>query len=143
MKMTMARGVVIFLGALFVSACEGGGDGGEGGSGGNGGGSDPHEASHVACVDKINALRSTKGLPALTRWKEAEACVDQQASEDAMTGTAHGAWSSGKYDCPGCDFYGQATGDTCGHYVNMSAKYVTRVACGFSAEGGWDAINFD
>lgn len=189
MKMTMARGVVIFLGALFVSACDGGGDGGEGGSGGNGGGSDPHEASHVACVDKINALRSTKGLPALTRWKEAEACVDQQASEDAMTGTAHGAWSSGKYDCngkgqnecpgwgedgiescldsmwgekdqagcagcdacadaynpecPGCDFYGQATGDTCGHYVNMSAKYVTRVACGFSAEGGWDAINFD
>jgi hypothetical protein len=27
--------------------------------------------------------------------------------------------------------------------VNLSAKYVTRVACGFSDEGGWVAINFD
>lgn len=45
-------------------------------------------------------------------------------------------------DCPSCDFYGQASGMTCGHYVNMSAKYFTKVACGFSTEGGWDAINF-
>jgi hypothetical protein len=45
--------------------------------------------------------------------------------------------------CPGCDFYGDQTGDTCGHYVNMSAKYFTRVACGFSSAGGWATIDFD
>jgi hypothetical protein len=153
-----------------------------------GSGSDPYEAAREACVGKINALRATKGLPAFARWKEAELCVDQQATEDETTGKAHGAWSSGKYpcngsgqneclgagvagvegcldsmwaekdqagcagcdacadaynpSCPGCDFYGQATGDVCGHYINMSAKYFTKVACGFSAKGGWDAMNF-
>jgi hypothetical protein len=190
MNARMIGGVVICLGALLTSACDGGGGGeGGGGTGGNGGGDDPHEAYHAACVDKINALRATKALPALARWTEAEACVDQQATEDAMTGMAHGAWSSGKYDCngksqneclgagaegtegcldsmwaekdqagcsgcdacadaydascPNCDFFGTATGDVCGHYVNLSAKYVTRAACGFSDEGGWVAINFD
>jgi hypothetical protein len=174
------------------------GTGGETGSGATGGGSatstsssgstDPLEAARVECVDKINALRATKALPPLERWKDAEACVDQEASEDAQTGMAHGAWLSGKYacngggqnecpswgvsgisgcldqmwaekdqagcagcdacaggynpSCPGCDFYGTTTGNVCGHYVNLSATYHTKVACGFSATGGWDAINF-
>ena len=153
-----------------------------------GSGADPLEAARVACVDKINALRTTKGLPALARWTEAETCVDQQATEDEKSGMAHGAWIGGKYlcngsgqneclgagsagiegcldsmwgekdqagcagcdacadaynpSCPNCDFYGKNTGDVCGHYVNMSAKYFTKVACGFSSLGGWDAINF-
>ena len=148
----------------------------------------PFEAARQACVDKINALRTTKGLPALARWKEVETCVDQEATEDEMTGKAHGAWGSGKYtcngsgqneclgagvggiegcldsmwgekdqagcsgcdacadaynpSCPSCDFYGKNTGMVCGHYINMSAKYFTKVACGFSSLGGWDAINF-
>lgn len=186
MNARMAGGAVVCLGALVVVGCDGGGDGGEGGGAG---GEDPHEAFHAACVDKINELRATKGLPALARWKEAEACVDAQAQEDAASGTAHGAWASGKYDCngqgqnecpgwgmdgiescldsmwaekdqascsgcdacadtydpecPSCDFFGSTSGEVCGHYVNMSAKYVTRVACGFSDQGGWDAINFD
>jgi hypothetical protein len=25
----------------------------------------------------------------------------------------------------------------------MIAKYFSKVACGFSSQGGWDAINFD
>ena len=153
-----------------------------------GSGTDPNEAAREACYAKINALRTTKGLPALARWKDVETCVDQQATEDEMTGKAHGAWGSGKYscngsgqneclgagaagiegcldsmwgekdqpgcvgcdacadaynpNCPNCDFYGQNTGNVCGHYINLSAKYFTKVACGFSSLGGWDAINF-
>ncbi len=153
-----------------------------------GSGTDPFEAAREACVGKINDLRTTKGLPALVRWKEVETCVDQQATEDEMTGMAHGAWIGGKYmcngsgqneclgagsagiegcldsmwgekdqagcagcdacadaynpSCPSCDFYGKNMGMVCGHYVNMSAKYFTKVACGFSSLGGWDAINF-
>jgi len=160
----------------------------QGGSaqGGSAGG-DPHEALHQECIDKINALRATKGLPPYQRWKEAEACVDQQATYDEQNGTAHGAWSGNKFpscngggqnECPGwginaigscldamwaekdqdgcsgcdtcqnqggcadCDFYGTTTGDVCGHYVNMRATWFTRAACGFSALGGWSAINF-
>lgn len=189
MRARVLVGVIACLGALWTAGCDGGSDGGSGGQGGDGQSGDAHEQYHAACVDKVNALRATKGLPALARWKEAEACVDAQAADDAKTGTAHGAWISGNYDCngkgqnecpgwgaegiescldsmwsekdqagcsgcdacadaydpncPNCDFYGQATGEVCGHYVNLSAKYVTRVACGFSDEGGWDAINFD
>jgi hypothetical protein len=45
-------------------------------------------------------------------------------------------------DCPNCDFYGESTGDVCGHYVNMSANYFTMAACGFSTAGDWAAIDF-
>jgi hypothetical protein len=154
-----------------------------------GGSADPYEAARVACMDKINALRATKSLPAYGRWKDAEACVDQQATYDEMNNDPHGAWSGGVYpscngnaqneclgagpngiegclqqmwdeknqpdcagcdacadafnpNCPNCDFFGQKNGQVCGHYVNMSAKYLSEAACGFSSLGGWDAINF-
>jgi hypothetical protein len=182
------------------------GNGGQGGSststgGGNGqGGSsssasrsgampDPYEAARQACVDHINTLRATKSLPPLQRWKEAEPCLDQQATWDQENNNPHGSWGMGLYpscngsgqneclghgpdgitqcldqmwdeknlagcsgcdacsdaynpSCPNCDFFGQQTGDVCGHYVNMSAKYFSKVACGFSPVGGWNAINF-
>ena len=202
MNARLIKGVAVALSAIVVVACssedtEGTGGGGSGAgsssssssSSGGTSSNDPFAAARVACVDKINTLRATKGLPALARWTEAEACVDQQAEEDALSGQAHGAWSSGKYtcnghgqnecpgwgaegiescldsmwaekdqagcagcdacadaynpSCPGCDFYGSSTGMVCGHYINMSAKYHTRVACGFSTTGGWDAINFE
>lgn len=166
-----------------------GGAAGTSPQGGAAGTPDPFEQNRVACVDKINALRATRGLPPYARWKEAEPCVDQQATEDETNGKPHGAWSSGKYscngggqneclgagpngiegclesmwaereqagcagcdqcndaynpNCPNCDFYGQQSGDVCGHYVNMNAKYFSKVACGFSSLGGWDAINFE
>ena len=47
-------------------------------------------------------------------------------------------------NCPNCDFYGQK-GPECGHYVNMSADYMTYAACGFSTLGGnqqWAVQNF-
>lgn len=156
------------------------------GSSSSGGGADPFEAQRQACVDKINSLRATKGLPPYERWKEAEPCVDQQATWDEEHGQAHGAWGmklfptcngSGQNEClgqgpngiegcldsmwsekdqagcsgcdacadaynpncPNCEFNGATV---CGHYVNMSAKYFRKVACGFSSKGGWDAINF-
>ena len=171
------------------SASSGSGGNGGGASSSSGGGSDPHEAARQACVDTINAHRATMGLPPFARWKEAEPCVDQQATWDQENNKAHGSWGMGLYptcngsgqneclghgpenvsgcldgmwaerdqtgcsgcdacnegynpNCPNCDFYGQATGDVCGHYVNMSAKYFSKVACGFSAAGGWIAINF-
>lgn len=59
---------------------------------------DPYQA----CVDAINALRSANGLPALARWKEAEPCVDQQATHDSQNNTPHGAWKSQMFaDCNG------------------------------------------
>jgi len=150
---------------------------------------DPYDAARQTCIDKINALRATKGLPAYGRWKDAELCVDQQATHDEMINKPHDAFSKGLYptcngfgqneclgqgvagiegcldqmwderlqagcagcdacadaydpNCPNCDFYGSKTGDVCGHYINMSAKYFSMAACGFSSLGGWDAINF-
>jgi len=136
------------------------------------------------CINKINALRATKNLPAYSRWESAEDCVDSQATADEQSHSPHGSFgqcgenaqneclgggASGiegclemmwaekdqpgcagcdacadayNPNCPDCDFYGTETGDVCGHYVNMSAKYFHQAACGFSDLGGWAAIDF-
>lgn len=152
-----------------------------------GGASDPLAEARRICLDEINRLRATRGLPPYAPWTEAQTCVDGQATSDEASGTPHGAWSAGSecngngqneclgggaagivgclgrmwaereqpgcagcdacadaYDpsCPNCDFFGSTTGDVCGHYVNMSARYFTEVACGFSSGGGWAAQNF-
>ncbi len=147
-------------------------------------GMDMYAAERQICIDKINALRATKGLPPYERWTAAESCADGQATTDEQSGTAHSQFSqcgesgqneclgagpagiescldsmwaekdqagcagcdacNGAYDpnCPNCDFYGNQTGDVCGHYVNMSALYFSGAACGFSSLGGWDVIDF-
>jgi hypothetical protein len=46
-------------------------------------------------------------------------------------------------NCANCDFFGSLHGQVCGHYVNLSANYFTKEACGFSSLGGWDAINLE
>jgi hypothetical protein len=73
-----------------------------------------------------------------------EACLDQMWAEKDLPGCAGCDACAGAYDpnCPDCDFSGQVTGHECGHYVNMSAKFFSRVACGFNAGGTWDAQNF-
>ena len=73
-----------------------------------------------------------------------ESCLDSMWDEKNQAGCSGCDACADAYNpsCPKCDFYGSATGDVCGHYVNMSAKSFTRVACGFSSLGGWDAINF-
>ncbi len=86
-----------------------GGSGGAatGGSGGTGGSSstDPYAQYRQECVDKINALRATKGLSPYQRWTSAEACVDQQATYDEQNNVAHDAFTNNVY--PACNGYGQ------------------------------------
>ncbi len=147
-----------------------------------GGGDDPYAAERQICIDKINALRATEGLPAYGRWGDAEVCSDGQATSDEQSGTPHGSfpgcgesaqneclghgpsgieacldqmWAEKDQEscagcilchdspgnCPDCDFFGES-GQQCGHYVNMSARYFSEAACGFSSLGGWDVQNF-
>jgi hypothetical protein len=65
---------------------------------------DPWEQNRQACIDKINALRATKGLAPYQRWTSAEMCVDDQATHDAQVNKAHDAFSHGT---PACGGYGQ------------------------------------
>jgi hypothetical protein len=71
------------------------------------------------------------------------ACLDQMWAEREQPGCAGCDACADAYDpsCPNCDFYGTATGDVCGHYVNMSARFFDEAACGFGT-GGWNVINF-
>ncbi len=73
-----------------------------------------------------------------------ESCLQSMWDERLQAGCAGCDACNGAYDpsCPNCDFDGQSTGDVCGHYVNMSALYFSKAACGFSAGGGWDVIDF-
>ncbi|HEY1956454.1 MAG TPA: hypothetical protein VGH28_12605 [Polyangiaceae bacterium] len=70
-------------------------------------------------------------------------CLDSMWAEKDQPNCAGCPACSGAYDpnCTNCDFYGQS-GQECGHYVNMSADYFAKVACGFSALGGWATQNF-
>jgi hypothetical protein len=63
-------------------------------------------------------------------------------AEKDLPGCAGCDACTGSGGCDNCDFYGTQTGDVCGHYVNMSSKWFTMAACGFSSAGGWAAINF-
>ncbi len=73
-----------------------------------------------------------------------EGCLESMWAEKDQPGCAGCDACNMGYDpnCPNCDFYGDQTGDVCGHYVNMSALYFSEAACGFSSLGGWDVINF-
>ncbi len=65
------------------------GQGGTGQGGTGGSSSDPYALQRQACIDKINALRATKGLAPYARWTEKESCVDQQSTGDEASGKAH------------------------------------------------------
>jgi len=130
---------------------------------------------HQDCVDRINQfLTECACLPALTRRKDGEACADQMAEYDAGKNTAHAGFtdkictpSGSQNECPGYSSNNQVIGlcmqqmwdegppptnpcnGTCyeehGHFINMTDKTVTKVACGFytTASGKvWAAQNF-
>ena len=59
-----------------------------------GGGEDAYAEARQVCLDTINQLRATEGLPPYTRWAEAETCSDAAATSDEQSGTAHGAFGS-------------------------------------------------
>ena len=126
---------------------------------------DSLDAAAQHCVDDINLHRATQNLPPYTRWKAAEACSNDEAAKDSVSGQAHGAFGScgehAQNECPGwpgtpysildgClqmmwdegpgDFYGGH-----GHYINMSSSQYSQVACGFAtaADGSiWSVQNF-
>ena len=108
------------------------------------------EAAQV-CVDEINRYRATLGLPALVRWRDAEACAGDQARQDSESGEAHGAFGQcgewAQNECPGWPMPWEESIVDClammwaegpgedfnlhGHYINMSNPDYTEVACGF------------
>lgn len=71
-------------------------------------------------------------------------CLDLMWAEGQQPQCAGCDACAGAYtpNCPNCDYTGMATGHVCGHYVNMSSRWLTQAACGFSSLGGWDAIDF-
>jgi hypothetical protein len=130
---------------------------------------------HQDCVDRINQfLTQCACLPALTRRKDGEACADQMAEYDAAMNSAHaGAIAEicqpggSQNECPGYASNTQVIGlcmqqmwdegppptnpcsgscyEAHGHFINMTDKSVTKVACGFytTASGKvWAAQNF-
>lgn len=73
-----------------------------------------------------------------------EGCLDSMWGEKDQPGCSGCDLCADAYDpnCPNCDFYGTTTGNVCGHYANMIARYFSEVGCGFNAQGGWDVIDF-
>ena len=86
------------VGAGGASGTSGSGDATSTSSGSPG---DPYEADRVLCVDHINELRATKGLPPFSRWVDGEACADLQVTDDSVTMIPHNAWKTNKFSCDG------------------------------------------
>lgn len=127
------------------------------------------------CVDRINQfLTQCACLPALTRSTQGEACADKMAEYDAGKDSPHAGAidkicepSGAQNECPGYSSNnqvislclqqmwdegpppaGSCTGacyEQHGHFINMTDKSVTKVACGFyTTPSGkvWAAQNF-
>jgi hypothetical protein len=130
---------------------------------------------HQDCVDRINQfLTQCACLPALTRRTDGEACADQMAEYDASKNMAHAGFTDkictpagSQNSCPGYSSNAQVIGlcmqqmwdegppptSSCtgacyeqyGHFINMTDKSVTKVACGFyttAAGKVWAVQNF-
>jgi hypothetical protein len=80
--------------------------------------SDGFGASREACINTINSLRATQGLPPYTLINTAavDMCIDQQASYDEAHDSPHDAWINNVYpSCNGnaqdeCEGYGTEPG---------------------------------
>ncbi len=72
-------------------------------------------------------------------------CLDSMWAEKNQSNCSGCAACQAQFtqNCPNCDFYGQ-NGPECGHYVNMSADYLSYAACGFSTlpSKQWACQNF-
>jgi uncharacterized protein YkwD len=134
----------------------GGGTGGGatgGGSTGTGGSSsgDPYAAERQRCIDRVNELRATVGLPPYEAWPENASCADAQAMSDGQAQDAHSAFGDcpnfAQNECPGYKslesvltscldaMWGEGPGpfdDGHGHYVNMTSTEYTKMTCGFA-----------
>lgn len=125
---------------------------------------DPYGATRTNVVSRINELRASIGLPALTQWTDGEACADEQAKADSESGQPHGAFGrceeTAQNECPnwpnaesiasGClqAMWNEGPGDdysTHGHYINMTNTSYHKVAVGFYTTplgGVWAVMNF-
>jgi hypothetical protein len=140
--------------ALALAGCGSETDGGgtEGGSGDTGPSGTTSQSASELCVSLINKHRATvSGLTPYERWTDAEVCASEEAKSDAASGVAHGAFpqcgESAQNECPGWAgkpeeiiggcldmMWAEGPGEdfaTHGHYINMSSKEYTKVACGF------------
>lgn len=72
-------------------------------------------------------------------------CLDSMWAEKDQSNCSGCAACSGAStpDCAKCDYYGMS-GPECGHYVNMSADWLSMVDCGFATGAGntWSTQNF-
>jgi Cysteine-rich secretory protein family len=153
----MRAQIAVLTIAAALAGCGGSGD--AGGSGGAGGGAstgagDSLTEARQTCVDKINSLRASIGVPPYAEWTAAETCTDGQAQADAASMTPHSAFGQcGEFaqdECPGwpgppasmigaCmdQMWAEGPGSdfaTHGHYINMSSTTYTMVSCGFSTQ---------
>ena len=126
---------------------------------------DPYED----CVTRINQLRwECQKYPPLERWPEGEGCADQHAEYDSTATEYHAGFAAvickpggmAQNECPGWDskemiradcmqlMWDEGPGEDFhahGHYLNMTNRSFTHVACGFfTTPGGdvWSVQNF-
>ena len=97
---------------------------------------DPYSQERQDCVDYINELRASIGLPSYERWEDGEACADEQARKDSIAGYGHASfgdcgewaqnecpgWGSMESTMPGCldSMWAEGPGDNFdehGHYI--------------------------
>jgi len=126
-----------------------------------GGTSDPEQR----CVDIINGYRASIGLPPYARWTAKETCVDAEALADSKSGQPHSAFGQcselAQNECPGWPgtpstmiasclqaMWNEGPGSNFaahGHYINMTSRSYTKVACGFAVLSNgtvWAAQDF-
>ena len=121
--------------------------------------------AHADCVARINQFRACVCVPPLQRWTEAESCANQQVAYDRARNAAHAGWSgnicspkgNGQNECLGGNLNGcqqsmfnegpppqTPCNGACfqehGHFINMTNRNFTRVACGF--DGNWAVQNY-
>ncbi len=117
---------------------------------------DRFASARQQCVTITNGYRARLGLPPLGRRPDMEGCADAESASDGRSGKAHGAFglckgSSAQNECPGWDaaspdqslasclqmMFNEGPGEPYsahGHYINMTGKGITGVACGFSID---------
>lgn len=141
------------------------GTGGDGSSGSTSGtssssGSSGSGSAAEICVETINELRATLGLPPYERWTDGESCADGQAKSDGETNRPHGSFprcgESAQNECPGwqgppeqmipkCLRAMWSEGPGGGHFEQMRSSRWKMVSCGFytTPRGAvWSVQNF-
>jgi hypothetical protein len=171
MKLFCGARLGILICFLFLINCSDSGDSNSGSYGDTDSDTDADSDSddvltsyRIQCVERINGFRATLGLTPYARWTEQEACTDEEARQDSLSQTPHGAFGqcgeNAQNECPGWGslpetiqgclqgMWDEGPGEDFsrhGHYINMSSTNYSRVACGFhTTEGGevWAIQNF-